>query len=99
MMEKTIPSTELKKTCLIEEMKKYQKYTGQCGGHGQRQENNEVVVRRRPKKTQKIRPKSEVREKTEEDSGVGRDRRRPLSYVEGTRGKDFYVQTCNKPVR
>ena len=93
MMEKTIPNPEMKKTCLTEQMKKYEEYTGQCAVV----ENNEVIVRRRPRKTQKTRPKSEVREKTEE-GWAGRERRRPLSYIEGSKEKDFYIQTCRKPV-
>ena len=93
MMEKTLPNTEMKKTCLTEQMKKYEEYPGQCAVV----ENNEVIVRRRPRKTQKTRPKSEVREKTEE-GWAGRERRRPLSYIEGSKEKDFYIQTCRKPV-
>jgi hypothetical protein len=98
MMEKTIPNMHLKKTGLTEQMNKYQKYSGQSAGQTQRQENSETVVRRRPRKTiQKIRPKSEVRERKEEED-IDRDRRRPLSYIEGTKEKDFYIQTCKKPV-
>ena len=93
MMEKTTPNTEMKKGCLTEQMRKYEEYTGQCAVV----ENNEVVVRRRPRKTQKTRPRSEVREKTEEGF-AGRERRRPLSYIEGSKEKDFYIQTCKKPV-
>ena len=92
-MEKTLPNTEMRKTCLTDQMKKNEEYTGQCAVV----ENNEVVVRRRPKRTQKTRPKSEIREKTEEDL-TGRERRRPLSYIEGSKEKDFYIQTCRKPV-
>ena len=95
MMEKTIPNMYLEKTGLTEQMNKYQKYTGQNAGQTQRQENSETVVRRRPRKTiQKTRPKSEVKDRREEDE----DRSRPLSYIEGTKEKDFYIQTCKKPV-
>ena len=100
MMEKTIQNMDLKKTGLTEKMNKYEKYTGQIAGQTQRKENSETVVRRRPRKTiQKIRPKSEVRESREEDVLIDGDRRRPLSYIEGTKEKEFYIQTCKKPVR
>ena len=99
MMEKTIPNMHLKKRGKTEQMNKYQKYTGQSAGQTQTQDNAETFVRRRPRKTiQKIRPKSEVREREEEEVWIDRIRRRPLSYVEGTKEKDFYIQTCKKPV-
>ena len=107
-MEKTIPNMQVmvKKRCLTEQMNKYQKYTGQSAGQKHREaaekENCETVVRRRTRKTnQKIRPKSEVREKSEGEVWMDGDgeRRRPRSYIEGARDKEFYVQTCRKPVR
>ena len=89
-MEKTIPNMHLKKTGLTELINKYQKYTGQSAGQTQRPETSETVVRRRPRKTiQKIRPKSEVRESKEEEVLIDRDRRRPLSYIEGTKEKNI----------
>ena len=91
MLEKTIPNIELKKTCLTEEMKKYQKYTGHSEEEIRREsaekENSGAVVRRRPRKTiQKIRPMSEVREK---EVLLDADRRRPLSYIEGKKREGF----------
>ena len=99
MMEKTIPNIELKKTSLTEEMKKYQKYTGQreveIQNESAQKENSEAVVRRPRKTIQKIRPKSEVREK---EVWIDGNRRRPLSYIEGTKEKDFLIHTTKKPV-
>ena len=77
MMEKTVPRTE--------HIKKYQKYRVHTEEERQREsaekENSDAIVRRRPRKTiQKIRPKSEVREK---EVLIGQERRRPLSYIDG----------------
>jgi hypothetical protein len=84
-------------------MNKYQKYTGQSEGQKQNQGTHkgqcEAVVKRGPRKTnQKIRPKSEVRERSEGEVWIDGDSRRPLSYIEGTKEKDFYIQSCRKPV-
>ena len=66
-----IMEKQLKKTCLTDQMKKYQKCTGHKSGETPKEESekDESVVRRRPRKTvQKMRPKSEVRESREETS-------------------------------
>jgi len=59
----------------------------------------EQVVRRRQRKVQRPRPRSEIREKTCDETWIdGGRERRPASYIDtGRAEKDYYVQTCKKP--
>ena len=59
-------------------------------------DKKDEVVRRRPRKViPKSRPRSEVREK---EVWIDGDKRRPLSYIEGTKEQSSYLQTCRPPV-
>ena len=92
---------QLKKTCLTDQIKKYQKNTEHKSGETQKEtsEKDEFIVKRRPRKpVQKIRPKSEVRESRGKEVWIDGDRRRPLSYIEGTKEQNTYIQTRKKPV-
>merc|ERR1712083_61306 len=59
-------------------------------------DKKDEVVRRRPRKAiPKSRPRSEVREK---EVWIDGDKRRPLSYIEGTKEQSSYMQTCRPQV-
>jgi len=63
-------------------------------------QEQEVVVKRRPKKIQRARPRSEFRERGSEETWIdGQRDKRPRSYIDVEKGeKDYYIQTRRKPV-